>query len=276
MTAVPLPAIRPAPTRPRTLRTLAVLSDSVGVGIGDRAHTGQWRGFAPLLAQATGARLLNLSCNGARVQQVRHQQLPAALEARPDAAILLFGMNDTMRADFDPIRLRADLDHMISALIGANILVITIRYHDHGRVFPIPRPLRRLLASRIEQLNVVLDSLADQHHTHVVDLGRMPGVYHPSTWSIDRLHPSERGHRLLAHTLAARLTEAGVTVPREVALHETDGKPVSRVEHALWLLGKGVPWLCRRGCDLATHLARRHTPIWPVRRVAPEGSTRPA
>lgn len=38
----------------QTAGLVAVLGDSVGVGIGDPALGGGWRGFAPLLAEALG------------------------------------------------------------------------------------------------------------------------------------------------------------------------------------------------------------------------------
>src|SRR5262245_25991687 len=103
---------------------LAVLGDSVGVGIGDPALGGGWRGFGPILADALGgARLTNLSVSGSRVGGVLTDQLPAALAARPDVAVLVVGMNDTMRSDFDPDRLHADLDHVVGALVAAGSVV---------------------------------------------------------------------------------------------------------------------------------------------------------
>jgi hypothetical protein len=32
---------------------------------------------------------------------LRHRQLPGALAARPDVAVIVAGMNDTLRSDFD-------------------------------------------------------------------------------------------------------------------------------------------------------------------------------
>jgi hypothetical protein len=41
-----------------SVQAVAVLGDSIGVGIGDPAQDGGWRGFAPLLAEALGAGLM--------------------------------------------------------------------------------------------------------------------------------------------------------------------------------------------------------------------------
>jgi hypothetical protein len=99
----------------------------------------------------------------------------------------------------------------------------------------------------------VLDTVATRHGTLAVDLGRVPGIYAPSAWAIDRLHPSELGHRMLAYAIARRLAEAGTIVPGEVSLDCAGGRPPSRLARGAWLIGKGVPWLCRRARDLVPY-----------------------
>ena len=235
--------------------TLVVLGDSVGVGLGDPVPDRGWRGVAPLLAEALApARLVNLSVNGARLGSVRRDQLPAALRFRPDVAIVIAGMNDTLRSDFDPNRLHADLDKIVSSLTEAGALVLTIRYHDHGRVFRLPGALHRVLQARIGELNAVFDVVTRRHGAGVVDLAEQPGIYHRSAWSVDRLHPSELGHRILARAFAELVGQAGL-VADEVSLACSGGLVVTRTQRAVWLVAKGVPWLLRRSTDLVPHLA---------------------
>ncbi|WP_406689718.1 SGNH/GDSL hydrolase family protein [Saccharopolyspora sp. ID03-671] len=238
----------------RRVRSLAVLGDSVAAGMGDPIAGGRWRGFAPLLAEAIGAaRFTNLATSGARVPEVWRAQLPAALRVAPDAAVLMVGMNDTMRADFDPRLLRQQLDHVVRSLVAAGAAVVTIRYHDHARVFRLPGPLRRMLNRRIDALNRVLTSVAETHGAAVVDLDRLPGAYHRAAWSVDRLHPSELGHRMLAAAFAAGLAGQGLLVPSEVSLTCSGGVPVTRIDHVRWLLIKGVPWVLSRTRDLTLY-----------------------
>ena len=236
-----------------SVQAVAILGDSIGVGIGDPAQDGGWRGFAPLLAEALGAALHNLAVSGSRVGGVRELQLPQALRARPDVAVVLVGMNDTMRSDFDPARLQADLDQVVSALHAVGAVVITVRYHEHHRVFTLPAFLRRALGARIAALNTVLDAVAARHGTAVVDLGELAGIYSPEAWAIDRLHPSELGHRMLARAIALLLAESGTVVPGEVSLDCAGGRAASRAAHWAWLVFKGVPWLARRGRDLVPY-----------------------
>ncbi|HEU5474141.1 MAG TPA: SGNH/GDSL hydrolase family protein [Actinophytocola sp.] len=237
-----------------TVRVLTVLGDSVAVGVGDPALSGGWRGFAPMLARALGAvELVNVSVNGARVSGVR-AQVDAALRARPDVGVLVVGMNDTMRSDFDPIRMGADLDAVLGPLVAAGTVVIMVRYHDHHRVFRLPGPLCRALAGRIAALNAVLDSAARRNRVAVLDLGAVPEVYQTRAWAVDRLHPSEFGHRMLARALAARLADLGVPVRAQVSLVCGGGRPHGSAARWGWLVCKGLPWLVRRGRDLVPYL----------------------
>lgn len=239
---------------PTTGLVLAVLGDSVGVGIGDPALGGGWRGFAPLLAEALGgAHLANLAVSGSRIGGVLETQLPAALALRPDVAVLVVGMNDTMRSDFDPERLLADLDRVVGTLVAAGTTVVTAKYHDHHRVFRLPGPLRRALASRISALNELLDIVGRRHRIGIVDLGRVPGIYTPEAWAVDRLHPSELGHRLLARAIAAQLTAFGTIVHKEVSLQCAGGRVPGKLARWAWLVFKGLPWLFRRGGDLVPY-----------------------
>jgi lysophospholipase L1-like esterase len=248
-----LPPVPAATSFPRAVRTLATLGDSTPVGLGDPLPGGGWRGFPVLLGAALGASaLVNPSRTGARMGDVRREQLPLVLAARPDAAVLFVGMNDTLRSDFDPAAMRADCAAMVAALREGGAHVLLLRYHDHTRVFRLPAPLRRALARRILALNAVTDAVVAEHAcgVAVLDLEVLPGAYERTTWAVDRLHPSEQGHRLLAAGFAAMLAEAGFAVPQQVDLRCAGGREVGRAQRAAWLVVKGVPWLVQRSRDL--------------------------
>ncbi|WP_243789665.1 SGNH/GDSL hydrolase family protein [Saccharopolyspora gloriosae] len=241
----------------RPVRSLVALGDSTTLGMGDRVPGGGWRGFARLLADALGGpgriRFANLSTSGARVRDVHDVQLPAAMRLRPDAAVLVVGMNDTLRSDFDPVLLLRRLDVVVGELTRAGAVVVTARYHDHGRVFRLPAPLRRALRKRIDQVNAVLDEVVARHGAQCVDLDALPGAYELGTWSVDRLHPSELGHRRLARAMGERLAAAGCRVPESVSLRCSGGVRITAWHHLAWLVFRGVPWLVRRGSDLLPH-----------------------
>jgi lysophospholipase L1-like esterase len=243
----------------RRVASLAVLGDSTAVGLGDPLPDGRWRGFGPLLAAALGAtsrlRYRNVSRSGARIADLRREQLPRAVAAQPEVAVILAGMNDTLRSDFNPITLRDDLDIVVATLQAAGAVVLLTRFHDHGRVFRLPGPLRRALNQRIGQLNEVIDEVVANRGALCLDVHQLPGAYESAAWSADRLHPCERGHRMLAGGYAQLLTQAGIEVPHPVELACAGGRRLTTAHHVAWLVCHGLPWLVRRGRDLIPHAA---------------------
>jgi lysophospholipase L1-like esterase len=247
----PRTAVAGAPLHPRPVSTLATLGDSTTVGLGDPAAGGGWRGFPKLLQAALGAAtLLNPARTGARMRAVLHEQVPLVVAARPEVAVVFVGMNDTLRSDFDPVAMSADGAAVIGALHAVGARVLLVRYHDHTRVFHLPAPLRRALLRRIAQLNAVMDGLAVAEGVDLLDLAALPGVYDRSAWAVDRLHPSELGHRMLAGGFAALLADAGFAVPHPVGEQCAGGREITAAHRFAWLVVKGIPWLVKRGSDL--------------------------
>lgn len=238
-------------------RSLVVLGDSTAAGLGDPLPGGGWRGVGPLLADALSGtdrvRFSNLSFTGARMACVRRDQLPEAVRRAPDVTVILVGMNDTLRSDFDPAGMRADLDHVVGSLVAAGSVVLTVRFHDHGKVFRLPASIKRALRSRIDELNTLISEVSAAHGAGCLDLDLLPGAYDLRAWSVDRLHPSELGHRMLARAFGEMLAERGCAVPNPVSLVCSGGRHVGAAGHVLWLIIKGIPWLWRRGRDLVPY-----------------------
>jgi lysophospholipase L1-like esterase len=247
-----------AETTPRPARRLAVLGDSTAVGLGDPVPGRGWRGVGPFVAKALGVvpdDYLNTAFTGARMRCVRTAQLPAAVAHRPDVALVVAGMNDTLRSDFDPGSIAQDLGEVMSALAACGAVVVPVRFHDHGRVFRLPRALHRALRARIDALNAAIEEVAGRHGMPCLDLGALAGAYELSCWSVDRLHPSELGHRTLAAGVTEVLSDVGFSVAEPVSLVCSGGVRPRTVDHVGWLLLKGLPWLWRRGRDLIPYAA---------------------
>jgi lysophospholipase L1-like esterase len=236
---------------PRRARRLVVLGDSTAVGLGDPLpRRGGWRGVGPLVAAALGVEAggyLNPAFTGARMHCVRTGQLPAAVAHRPDAALVVAGMNDTLRPDFDAARIADDLTEVVRRLRETGTTVVPVRFHDHSRVFRLPPALKRALSARVAELNAAIDEVVAREGVPCLDLGRLPGAYDLTAWSVDRLHPSELGHRMLADGFTGLLADAGFAVPEPVSLTCGGGVEPSAAGHLGWLVLKGVPWLWRRG-----------------------------
>ncbi|MGG7575260.1 SGNH/GDSL hydrolase family protein [Streptomyces sirii] len=230
------------------------LGDSLTEGLGDPLPGGGWRGWAALLAAALGERpgsvqLVNLAFSGALAADVAERQLPAAQELKPRFVSLVVGANDTLRAAFTIERVAAALDRTHGVLSEGGAVVLTACLPDPGRMLGLPGPLARPLARRMRAVNTVVHAVSARHggvHLHLAD---HPWVAERASWSVDRLHPSERGHRLLARGFHTALADAGVPVgpPPPLTL---DGRPPTRTASALWMATKGTRWVADRCTDL--------------------------
>jgi lysophospholipase L1-like esterase len=235
----------------------AALGDSVTYGIGDNRRGD--RGWASLLAGAMGkahdVSFHKTARPGATAADVRAEQLEDALAHRPHIASLVVGLNDTMRSTWDPAQVRADLLYCAERLVEQGAMLLTVRFHDHTRVFGLPQMLACPMRARIASLNEIYDEIYDRFGGIRIDLAEHPGIYDRKFWSVDRLHPSELGHRVLADEFAAHLHAAGLVF--DAPSLQLDGAIPSRLENVQWMVTAGAPWLARRARDLGPAVARR-------------------
>ena len=234
------------------------LGDSATCGFGDTDPSGIRRGWARLLADAIAQdhdlSFCNLAIAGSTIGDVRRDQLGDALDHGAHLASLIVGLNDTMRSAWNPTVVRADLLHCAQRLSEQGALLLTVRFHDHARVFHLRGPLGRPLRARIDFLNQVYDEIHERYGGLRVDLAVQPGVYDREFWSVDRLHPSELGHRALAHEFTSLLHDAGLLFGPPGL--ELDGTFTGTWHNLHWMISEGVPWLGRRARDLAPATAR--------------------
>ncbi len=250
------------------MTTFVALGDSITLGIGDpvpgdrrilpgdrvpgdpASGQNRWRGWAALLAAGlTGVRLHNLAVSGALTRDLEREQLPRALELRPELAAVIVGVNDTLRYDFDPSRTAAALAHTVGALRASGARVLTMRLPDAGLMFGLPGVLARPLARRMAVVNGVLDELAVRFGTVHFDAAAHPATYDRRMWSVDRLHPSERGHRFIATEFFDRLAAQGFAVGERPGAEPTSSAPTRRAQLG-WLATKGTRWVVDRSTDL--------------------------
>jgi lysophospholipase L1-like esterase len=244
--------------RPGAVR-FAALGDSVTVGLGDPLPQGGWRGWAALLAEAMAPaesrEIGNFARCGALVKDVVTDQLPQALAQRPSHASVLVGVNDTLRGDFALAPIAARLEETVAALRRSGAVVLTASLPEPGRMLRLPELVCRPLARRVRAINAVFEHLAIAYGTVHLDLARHPAVYDPGMWGVDRIHPSERGHRLLAGLFAAGLAERGVPLWSLPDPHPENPPPSIRSQ-AWWLATEGTGWVFRRSRDLLPCLTR--------------------
>jgi lysophospholipase L1-like esterase len=260
--------------------TFVALGDSITLGIGDpvrlapqpgrRKGLRAWRGWAVLLAETLPDPALHIVAgNGALMADLERDQLPAALQLRPDVASVIIGINDTLRPNFDTEQLGETSAHVIGALRAAGADVLTMRLPDPGRMLHLPDVLARPLAKRAHLLNDVIDQMAERFGTLNYDAAGDAGIYDPAMWAVDRLHPSERGHRHIARRFHQLLGSAGHSVGPPPGADPLEDPP-TRVEQFAWMATKGTTWVARRSTDLVPCLLSMAFDEWRAGRALPE------
>ncbi|HWF82579.1 MAG TPA: SGNH/GDSL hydrolase family protein [Streptosporangiaceae bacterium] len=241
------------------MTTFTALGDSITLGVGDPVRPSgdnrrAWRGWAALLAESLHEPDLHiLASNGACATDIARDQLPRALARKPQVASVVFGINDTLRPGFDPARIEAAAAHTVGALRAIGAEVLTMRLPDSGWMLGLPDALARPLARRTNAVNAALDAVAQRFGTLHYDAAGSPATYEKRMWAVDRLHPNERGHRLIARSFHDLLIAAGMPVgPAPDA--EPQNPPPTRLAEFAWMATKGTAWVLRRSTDLVPYL----------------------
>jgi hypothetical protein len=122
-------------------------------------------------------------------------------------------------------------------------------------------------------VNAAVDEVARRYGTVHLDVARDPATYERRYWSVDRLHPNERGHRLIACRFHALLGASGFPVGPGPD-PEPSSPPPTRLAEVHWMATKGTAWLVRRSRDLVPALVGLAVREWlGLGREEPEPET---
>ncbi|MBK5232422.1 MAG: SGNH/GDSL hydrolase family protein [Thermoleophilia bacterium] len=184
--------------RQREVTTYAALGDSFTAGNGCDP-TERWSDLFADGLRASNPRLnyVNLARDGADSHDVL-EQVPKAINHRPDLVTLVCGANDVilnLRPDIGSFsaRLELMLDRLRRALPDAAILTAT---------YPVgwclegigPRTQARI-HSGMTDLNLAIRDVSAALSVPCLDVVDHPGIGDPGNFESDGLHPSPAGHR---------------------------------------------------------------------------------
>ncbi|MBN1092012.1 SGNH/GDSL hydrolase family protein [Blastococcus sp. TML/M2B] len=227
------------------------LGDSFTEGLNDAdpERPDHYRGWADLLAghlaAATGVDVeyANLAIRGRLLRQVVEEQVPVALEARPDLVSIVAGGNDLMRPGADPDELAATLEAAVVRFrsAGADVLLAT-------GVDTRNTPILRRARGRIAVFNADIWSIAARTGAAVLDQWGAGWIQDSRLWDADRIHLTTEGHRRMGLAAAAAL---GVPVGDDGWRTPLSPQPprafrVAVAEEAAWVRGYVGPWIGRR------------------------------
>jgi lysophospholipase L1-like esterase len=230
-------------------RRFVAVGDSFTEGLDDPdPQTGVFRGWADLVAEALAGPAsdfgyANLAVRGRLFHRVIDQQVPPALEMRPDLVSFAAGGNDVLRREFEPTRLIERLDQTVGALRAAGADVVLFRFADPSRRLPA----RRVIGPRVTRLNEAVADIAHRHGARLVDLWRDDEFGNPALWSADRLHLNAIGHRrAAAHVLSTLGVQSDPDWLASVPYPPRLSWAAARAADARWTRDHLAPWVKRR------------------------------
>lgn len=247
------------------------LGDSQTEGLWDGADGSGLRGFADRLAERLddlkpGLLYANLAVRSRRIRDVLDDQLPRAIDMRPDLITSCIGMNDVTRPGRTFASALADIDLLHDRLARSGATIVTTTFPDVAKILPVGR----FLGTRVVQINAVIRAAAKRHGFRLVDLYDAESISDPRVWSQDRIHGSPHGHALFAEAAAEALNLPDSN--HDWALAKADLVAPSlrsrMYSQALWTQNLLMPWVWRhlRGRSDGDGRGAKRPRLEPVRR----------
>lgn len=251
------------------------IGDSFTEGLSDELPDGSHLGWADRLAAmlAEGKphfRYANLALRGKMLREVLDEQLPIALEVKPDLVTLCAGGNDVIVPGTDVDELAETFESGVAELCAAGIDVLIFAGPD-----PKETPLIRLVRPKVAIYNSNLHAIAERHGTRMVDLWSMSVLADRRAWSDDRLHFSTEGHRRVALRTAEALG-LGVTEDWREPWPQADQDTwiTLRRQDLEWTRMHLIPWIRRQllGQSMGDGLAPKRPELAPLVNTRRNGS----
>jgi len=227
--------------------SFVAVGDSFTEGLNDPDPGGGYRGWADRLAGHLAASngslsYANLAVRGRLLRQIVADQVPRAVELRPDLITFSAGGNDLLRPRADPDALAAVIEDAVRRMreTGADVLMFT---SFDTRDVPVLRRVRGKMA----MYNLHVRSIAERNGCRLLDLWSMRLLLDPRAWAEDRLHLSPEGHRRVA-LAACEVLDVPATGDWREPWPSTPkaGWLESRMSDLRWARTYLLPWIQRR------------------------------
>ena len=262
-------AAQPSLDGPPIPVSFVAIGDSFTEGLDDPGLVAEqgFRGWADRVAEHFATlrpdfRYANLAIRGRRLDEIIDEQVPRALELRPELVSLAGGTNDVLRPKVDLDRLGSRFEDAVRHLRENGSQVVLFQSVD-------PTPRSRLIGStlpRIKALTTIVEETAGRYQCSLVKLWGARVLAHPTMWSEDRLHLSSAGHERVAGAVleALGLGDHGwATEPDPAALLRRGQRIAADVRWGRQYL---APWVGRRirGVSSGDGLPPKYADLTPV------------
>lgn len=242
------------------------IGDSFTEGLNDELPDGSFRGWADRLAELLadghpGFQYANFALRGKMLAEIMAEQVPIALDIKPDLVTLCAGGNDIIVPGADVDAVAAQFEAGVAALRAAGITVVIFNGPDTKTL-----SVMHMLRGKVGIYNAHLWAIADRHGARMVDLWAMQPLHDRRAWSDDRLHFTPEAHRRIAMRTAEVL---GIPVDGDWREPWGDLAPStwidSRRSDLTWTKTHLLPWIKRqlRGESMGDGLAPKRPELAP-------------
>lgn len=244
------------------------IGDSFTEGLNDGLPDGSFRGWADRLAEilAEGRhdfQYANLALRGKMLDEILDEQLPIALEVKPDLVTLCAGGNDIIVPGADVDAVAARLEAGVAKLRQAGIPVLIFNGPDTKYL-----SVMHVLRGKVGIYNAHLWAIADRHGAKMVDMWAMAPLHDRRAWSDDRLHFTPEAHRRIALRAAEVLGVPAADNWREPwpESQEPHTWITSRRSDLEWTKAHLLPWIRRqlKGESMGDGLSPKRPELTPL------------
>ena len=177
-----------------------IMGDSTSISQGSQYEEGFAFASVSRLARSFTVKSLNTGISGATSEEVRRDQLKAAMDARPDLVLLAVGANDVTHF----VRLetiRESVQYIVDELKKANpdVRIVVTSSPAMDSVTRFPDGAKQLLGLRTRQVNAVFEELIEKNGliaAPIAEKTRDAFIADPTLTAADNFHPNARGYAL--------------------------------------------------------------------------------
>jgi len=209
-----------------------VLGDSTAAGRGAPYRQGIAVATARRLAARRRLTLTNLAVSGARFDDVRREQLPAAARLRPQLVLVAAGANDvTGLTRLGAVRddVRAIADGLRAA--RCDVAIVLTASPDVGSAPRLAQPLRAVAGWRTTQLNRAVEDVVRDRRLVLAPIAERTGRRFRadrSLFAADGFHPSAGGYATWTPVIEAALDRALAGIDMQAACRSAAVPPERR------------------------------------------------
>lgn len=230
-------------------KSYVAIGDSFTEGLDDPDPAGEdrFRGWADRVAERFSElepdfRYANLAIRGRKLQRIVKEQVPRALELKPELVSLGGGTNDLLRLRVDLDGIARILDTAVRQLRENGSQVLLFQSVD-------PTPRSRLIGrtlSRLKTLTTLVEEVGERYDCVIVKLWGATVFADPRVWSVDRLHLNSLGHERMAGAVLERFGVGDHTWQDDLGPYVAPVFSQQVREDVAWAKQHLVPWIGRR------------------------------